>query len=574
MEERSNNKKKKKSTVLWLCDELLERILALIADPCDRAAVSEVNRQWYRVEARTRSRLVVKCSYAVHPWRLAQRFTGLASVTIKGRPRIYDWGLLGDDWGGAADTWIRVLVACCPSLAAIHLRRFDVPDSAIAAIATAAFASSLQVLKLDRCSGFSTRGLLEIARHCKNLRVLSLDESIVDGGGEQWLRALADTATKLEVLSFSLTGIEVRGLDDVAAIVSRNKRLASLRLDEVRTTNDAISRARGILRDAASLQEMLLLYRSVDESSIIEKLELPKTVTSLAGDISIPLDCGLASRLLKLDLMLTTLDSSQLSLLHQTFQACPNLEELKVRNSIGDEGVEAIAKHCRKLKRIRIENLEDNHHSVSQRGLITLASSCPHLRTVAIYASDVSNAAFAAFGHCCRDLYDFRIAVLDSPTPLTDTPLDAGVKSLLQGCRGLRKLALYLKRGGLSDHGLAEMGVLAGNLKWLLLGCAGYSDAGFVGLAAGCARLTKLELRHCPFSEAGMAAGVARMERLRYVWSQGYREVDARELLALGPAWNIEYMPSRDAAVTQFVAYRSLLGPRMDCPPRVMQLVG
>ena len=71
----------------------------------------------------------------------------------------------------------------------------------------------------------------------------------------------------------------------------------------------------------------------------------------------------------------------------------------QTRNVIGDRGLEVLARHCKKLKRLRIERgadeqgLEDEEGLVSQRGLIALAQGCLELEYLAVYVSDITNAS-------------------------------------------------------------------------------------------------------------------------------------------------------------------------------------
>jgi len=165
-------------------------------------------------------------------------------------------------------------------------------------------------------------------------------------------------------------------------------------------------------------------------------------------------------------------------------------------------------------------------------------------------------------------------------------PLDNGVRALLRGCEKLRRFALYLRPGALTDVGLGYVGQYSQNIRWMLLGSVGESDAGLLEFSRGCPSLQKLEMRCCCFSEGALAAAVMQLTSLRYLWVQGYRASGSRDLLAMArPFWNIELIPPRRVVVVDQVgenvvvehpahilAYYSLAGPRTDFPDTVTPL--
>lgn len=255
---------------------------------------------------------------------------------------------------------------------------------------------------------------------------------------------------------------------------------------------------------------------------------------------------------------------------------------------IGDRGLEVVARTCRKLRRLRIERgedeqgLEDEQGTVSHRGLSAIAEGCPELEYLAVYVSDITNAALESMGARCKNLCDFRLVLLEREERITELPLDAGVRALLRGCGKLRRFALYLRPGGLTDAGLGYVGEHSGEIRWMLLGHVGESDEGILRFAGGGAKLEKLELRGCCFSERALAAAVLRLRRLRYVWVQGYNaSPDGRDLMGMDrPHWNIEFIPPREEATeggrqehpAQILSYYSLAGRRIDCPPTVIPM--
>lgn len=265
----------------------------------------------------------------------------------------------------------------------------------------------------------------------------------------------------------------------------------------------------------------------------------------------------------------------------------------QTRNVIGDRGLEVLAQSCKRLKRLRIERgaddqgMEDEEGLVSQIGLIALARGCLELEYLAVYVSDITNESLECMGTCSKNLCDFRLVLLDREETITDLPLDQGVRALLRGCTKLRRFALYLRAGGLTDEGLSFIGQYSFNVRWMLLGCVGESDAGLIAMSKGCPSLQKLEMRGCCFSEQALAFAVMQLTSLRYLWVQGYRgSENSRDLLAMvRPFWNIELIPPRlvPEAVqhgeqvmiehpAHILAYYSLAGRRTDCPETVIPL--
>lgn len=232
--------------------------------------------------------------------------------------------------------------------------------------------------------------------------------------------------------------------------------------------------------------------------------------------------------------------------------------------------------------------MEDEEGLVSQRGLIALAQGCLELKYLAVYVSDITNSSLECIGTYSKNLCDFRLVLLDREARITDLPLDNGVQALLRGCsEKLRRFALYLRPGGLTDVGLGYIGKYSPNVRWMLLGYVGQSDAGLMEFSRGCPSLQKLEMRGCCFSEHALAASVMQLTSLRYLWVQGYRgSSSGRDLLAMArPFWNIELIPSRRVVVGEhlgervevehpahILAYYSLAGPRTDFPDSVVPL--
>lgn len=262
----------------------------------------------------------------------------------------------------------------------------------------------------------------------------------------------------------------------------------------------------------------------------------------------------------------------------------------QTRNVIGDRGLQVLAQSCKRLKRLRIERGADEGFEleegvVSQNGLMALAQGCLELEYLAVYVCDITNQALEYLGTYLKNLCDFRLVLLDREARITDLPLDNGVRVLLRGCKKLRRFALYLRPGGLTDTGLSYMGLYSPKIRWMLLGYVGESDWGLLEFSKGCPSLQKLEIRGCCFSEKALAEAAKQLTSLRYLWVQGYRASETgRDLLAMAqPHWNIELIRTRRYSTedttgipqlheepSHVLAYCSLAGPRTDFPDTVV----
>ncbi|XP_027331849.1 coronatine-insensitive protein 1-like isoform X2 [Abrus precatorius] len=528
-----------------LTDMVLDLVMRYIDDPRDRDAVSQVCHHWYEMDSLTRKHVTIALCYTTTPCRLRRRFPHLESLKLKGKPRAAMFNLIPEDWGGFVTPWVREISQHFDCLKSLHFRRMIVTDSDLKLLARSR-GHILQALKLDKCSGFSTDGLWYIGRFCRI----------------QDLELIAINCPKL--VSVKITDCEI--------------------LDLV-----------NFFRCASALEEFCGGFYN-EEPEKYSAISLPAKLNRLGltyiGKNEMPIVFPYAAQLKKLDLLYAMLDTED----HCTLiQRCPNLEVLESRNVIGDRGLEVLARCCRRLKRLRIERgdddqgMEDEEGVVSQRGLIALSHGCPELEYLAVYVSDITNASLEHIGTHLKNLCDFRLVLLDREEKITDLPLDNGVRALLRGCDKLRRFALYLRPGGLTDVGLGYIGQYSPNVRWMLLGYVGETDAGLLEFSKGCPSLQKLEMRGCSFfSEYALSVAATQLTSLRYLWVQGYgASPSGRDLLAMArPFWNIELIPSRRVVVcntqderpvivehpAHILAYYSLAGQRTDFPDTVKPL--
>lgn len=159
-----------------MADEVISCVMPYIDDPKDRDAVSLVCRRWYEVDALTRKHITIALCYTTTPERLRRRFAHLESLKLKGKPRAAMFNLIPEDWGGYVTPWVKEIAENFNCLKSLHFRRMIVLDSDLELLANTR-GRNLMSLKLDRCSGFSTDGLLHVSRLCRycfNVLMLSL----------------------------------------------------------------------------------------------------------------------------------------------------------------------------------------------------------------------------------------------------------------------------------------------------------------------------------------------------------------------------------------------------------------
>ncbi|KAJ8770167.1 hypothetical protein K2173_011502 [Erythroxylum novogranatense] len=588
MEEIGSSGKINKASCCHDTDVVFGCVIRYIRDSRDRAVVSTVCRRWHELEALTREHVTIALCYTTTPDRLRSRFNHLKSLKLKGKPRAAMFNLIPEDWGGFVKPWVDQIATSFNCLTSLHFRRMIVTDSDLELLARSR-GRNLEHLKLDKCSDFSTDGLLHVARCCRQLRTLFLEESEVLEKDGDWLHVLALNNAVLETLNFYMTDLNKISHEDLELIAKNCHSLISVKICDTE-----ISELVNFFRSASALEEFCGGSCN-GQPNKYSNVKFPEKLCRLGltymGQNEIPIVFPFASRLKKLDLLYALLDTDDHC---DLIQRCPNLEILETRNVIGDTGMEVLASSCKHLKRLRIERgadegMGDEEGKVTHRGLIALAQGCLELEYIAVYVSDITNLALQEIGYHLKNLNDFRLVLLDGEETIADLPLDNGVQELLRGCFKLRRFGLYLREGGLTNKGLRDIGQYSTNVKWMLLGYVGESDEGLIEFAKGCPNLQKLEMRGCCFSENALARAVMQLPSLRYLWVQGYRASTpaGSSLVAMTrPFWNIELIAARRVVTVneadqlvivdhpaQILAYYSLAGPRTDFPDTVVPLI-
>ncbi|XP_022890134.1 coronatine-insensitive protein 1-like [Olea europaea var. sylvestris] len=574
------------NNTVWEC------VIPYIQEPQDRAAISLVCKSWYEIDAITRKHITIALCYTTTADLLLRRFPHLESLKLKGQPRAVMFSLVPNEWGGYVTPWIKEIVESSSRIKALHFRRMIVKDSDLELLATSETGKGLEVLKLDYCRGFSTDGLLHISRFCRSIKTLFMEEcTILENDGE-WLHELALKNTVLENLNFYLTDLVKISSEDLELIARKCASLVSMKISDCDTSDLC-----GFFQSATSLEEFgggsfSALPEQVDEGVLNEQLKrysiafpprLCRLGLTFLGKTEMPIVFSIASRLRKLDLLYAMLDTEGHCLL---LQRCPNLEILAARIVIGDRGLEVLAQFCKRMKRLKFERGDENEEAegvISHKGLIALSRGCIELEHLSLYVSDITNASLKCVGTYLKNLQNFRLVLIEKQEKFADFPLDNGVRSLLMGCHKLRRFALCLRPGGLTDVGLSYIGRYSPKVRWMLLHYVGESDKGILEFSKGCPSLRKLEMSACCFSERALAVAVLRLTSLRYLWVTNYRITASGGNLIhmVRPNWITELIPATQAPVhnvkgevlAHILAYYSLAGQRTDLPSTMRHLI-
>ncbi|XP_030473189.1 protein TRANSPORT INHIBITOR RESPONSE 1-like [Syzygium oleosum] len=561
-------------------DEVLERVLSLLASHKDRSAVSLVSKAWYHAERWSRRRVFIGNCYSVTPEIVARRFPNIRSVTLKGKPRFSDFNLVPQNWGADIRSWLAVFADRYPFLEELRLKRMTVTDESLKFLALKF--QNFRALSLLSCDGFSTNGLAAIATRCRNLTELDIQENGIDDISGDWLSCFPENFTSLEVLNFASLSSDVE-FDALERLVSRCNSLKVLKVNRT-ITLDQLQR---LLVRAPRLTELgtgsFLQELNAHQYSELERaFGGCKNLHTLSGlceamALYLPVLYPACANLTFLNLNDAALQHEELAklLLH-----CPCLQRLWVLDTVGDDGLEAVALNCPWLEELRVFPAnpfdEEVNHGVSESGFLAVSYGCRRLHYVLYFCRQMTNAAVATIVQNCPDFTHFRLCIMNPGQPdyVTNEPMDEAFGAVVKTCTKLQRLAVS---GLLTDLTFEYIGRYAKNLETLSVAFAGSSDWAMQCVLGGCPKLRKLEIRDCPFGNAALLSGLEKYESMRSLWMSACKvtmngcEVLARER----PRLNVEVMKdeeSSDGQQYKVYVYRTVAGPRRDAPPFVLTL--
>ncbi|GJY24486.1 coronatine-insensitive protein 1-like protein isoform X1 [Tanacetum coccineum] len=496
-------------------DTVLNCVIPYIQNGDDRNSVSSVCRKLCELEGMTRKHVTVHLFYSPTPSRLHQRFPSIESLTLKGLPDWFPEKKLSID----INQWIQEIAVSFRHLKSLHIRHMDVHDSDLELLARTR-GRELRVLKISKCKGFSTDGLLHIGKYCNDLRTLCLKGNQFNNKDGNWLHELALQNTGIESLDFRYFNIHaVKDLTLLAKNCCRS--LVSLKIAAVVDLIDLVD----VFRHAVRLEDFV--GGEWVEDQVYAGFKFPTSMRCMGicdlTESSFPFVLPFAHQLRELHLIDVYLDDNSQCLL---IKSCPNLEVLYTTTVFGDTGLQVIGRFCKKLLKFK------TYGWATQMGLITMAKGCLDLECLYINLTDISNEILNFIGTHLKNLRDFHMTVSYKYSK-TSLPLDDGILAMLIGCSKLERLRIRLRpgHGGLTDVCLRYIGKYGHNLRYLSLGHLGESAvAGLVCLSKGCPKLRKLKIQSCPFSKQTLAPFVCDIHMLRYV---SVRDVNSDMILAM-----------------------------------------
>lgn len=555
-------------------EEVLEHVLTFVTSHKDRNAVSLVCKSWYHVEALTRQRVFIGNCYSVSPSSLTHRFKNLKALTVKGKPRFADFGLVPAHWGAYADPWVSALADAYPWFEELQLKRMTISDECLAKLARSF--PNFRALVLTTCDGFTTSGLAHVAANCRNLQVLEMQECDVGYGGE-WLSCFPDSCTSLVSLNFTSCTDEV-DFNALERLVSRCTSLKSLKMNSA-VTFEQLQR---LVAKAPQIMDLGTGSFAAPEGALIQRFE--RTISKctqlrcLSGFWLVSARC--VPSLYPVCGNLTFLNLSYASAMRSTemiklISNCNRLQRLWVLDSLQDKGLEVVASACKELQELRVFPTDAFGLGLSsEKGLVSISEGCQKLVSVLYFCGKMTNEGLQTVARNSPQLTCFRLCILApwSPDHVTKEPLDEGFGAIVKSCKGLKRFSLS---GLLTDKVFCYIGMYAKQLEMLSLAFAGKSDLGMQKILEGCTNLRKLEIRDSPFGDPALLYDVQKYESMRSLWMSSC-DVTIGGALSLAnamPLLNVEVIKDEDcedSRAHKLYVYRTVTGQRADAPSFVM----
>lgn len=564
-------------------ENVLENVLQFLTCRRDRNAASLVCKSWYRAEAMTRSELFIGNCYAVAPGRATARFHRITAVVIKGKPRFADFGLMPINWGAHSTRWLTAFADAYPFLEKIYLKRMSVTDDDLGLIANSF--PCLKELTLVCCEGFGTGGLAVLASKSRNLMVLDLFEDEVNDDEVDWISCFPESGTCLESLSFDCVECPIN-FSALERLLGRSPNLKKLRLNRF----VSIGQLYHLMIRAPQITHLGTGSFSPSEITLQAEQELDyraafaacKSLVCLSGFREIapeylPAILPVCANLTSLNLSYANINAEQL---RSVICYCHNLQTFWVLDTVGDEGLQAVAATCKDLRELRvfpIDAREDSEGFVSEVGLRAISEGCRKLQSILYFCQRMTNAAVIAMSKNCPELVVFRLCIMGRHRPdhLTNEPMDEGFGAIVMNCKKLTRLAVS---GLLTDKAFDYIGRYGKLVRTLSVAFAGDTDMALKYVLEGCPNLLKLEARDSPFGDSVLRAGLHHFYKMRFLWMSACRLTlpACREIAKQMPHLVVEVFTSamepvhdKDEFVDTLYMYRSLEGPRDDAPEYV-----
>ncbi|MCO5599050.1 hypothetical protein L7F22_053149 [Adiantum nelumboides] len=580
-------------------DEVLEHVLAFVTSQKDRNSVSLVCKAWLKADRWSRRNVFIGNCYSCTPDILTRRFPCVKSLILKGRPRFSDFNLVPPNWGASVQPWLQELALKDPCLEELRLKRMTITDEGLTLIAHSF--PNFRVLVLIFCDGFSTGGLATIARNCRHLSELDLQECIIDDRGGEWLSSFPETCTTLTSLNITSLSSEV-DFADLERLVARSSQLQKLKLGR-NITLDQLRRL--LLLRGPSLKELGIgsFIQDVNGGGMdqLEKMfDKCRNMRALSGfwevvPIYLPLIYPICYHLRELNLSDSPITSSEFTKL---ISQCHLLQCLLVPDLVEDRGLEAVAETCVDLRELRVIPCDvtgGGRSLVTEKGMVAVSRGCSELRYILYFCNQMTNVALEEFASNCPKMTHFRLCIMRpwEPDYVTNNPMDEGFGAIVRSCTGLKRLSVS---GWLTDRAFELIGKHAKEMRSLSLAFVGDSGCAMEYLMQGCESLRKLEIRDCPFGDAGLLSGIPRFYQMRCLWMSSCELslMACRELAKQMPLLNVEMIVEDDGVISsrlqrssyegngnlgdeqvrvkKLYFYRTVAGPRTDAPHFVYTL--
>uniref|UniRef100_J3MCG3 Transport inhibitor response 1 domain-containing protein n=2 Tax=Oryza brachyantha TaxID=4533 RepID=J3MCG3_ORYBR len=443
-------------------------------------------------------------------------------------------------------------------------------------------------LSMVCCDGFSTLGLAVIAERCRHLRVLDLIEDYVEDEEDElvdWISKFPQSNTSLESLVFDCVGVPFN-FEALEALVARSPSLRRLCVNHhvsVEQLRRLMARAPQLthLGTGAFRPETAAGGGGISVSELSASFAASRSIASLSGFREVnpeylPGIYPVCANLTSLNFSFANVTAEELL---PVIRQCHKLRTFWVLDTVGDEGLHAVAETCSDLRELRVFPLdatEDSEGSVSDVGLQAISEGCRKLESILYFCQRMTNAAVIAMSKNCPDLVVFRLCIMGRHRPdrITGEPMDDGFGAIVMNCTKLTRLSVS---GLLTDKAFEYIGKYGKLIKTLSLAFSGDSDLSLKYLFEGCTSLNKLEVRDSPFSDKGLLSGLDYFYNMRFLWMNSCRLTmrGCREVAQQMPNLVVEVMgdQSDDGGETEVIdklyLYRSLAGPRNDAPPFV-----
>nr|GLL26437.1 F-box protein At1g47056-like [Ipomoea trifida] len=392
-------------------DGIPDECLALIFQSLssgDRKSCSLVCRRWLLVEGQSRHRLSLNAKSDVLP-HVPAIFSRYDSVT-------------------------KLALRC-------DRKSVSINDEALVQISLRC--SNLTRLKLHGCRDVTDVGMAAFALNCKSLKKFSCGTCMF---GAKGMNALLDNCSSLEELSVK----RLRGINDGLAAEPIGPGAAASSLKSICLKELYNGQCFGpLIIGSKNLRTLKLLRCLGDWDSILENVaSRPNCLVEMHLERLQVSDAGL----------IAVSNCLELEILH-----------LVRTPECTDEGVVAVAKNCKLLRKVHIDGWRTNR--IGDDGLLAIAENSTNLKELVLIGLNPTFISLSAIASNCQQLE--RLALCGS-----ETIGDTEVSCIASKCGALKKLCIK--------------------------GCE-VSDDGITAFAWGCPNLVKIKVKKCKRVTGGAA---------------------------------------------------------------------